>query len=183
MSSAEWYEVVPESDNSIHQCDILNDLRVIIPLDDLEVEGESDELPAGDGHITAMVLTQTCDLDRDDLTMVLVAKVNSWESVVEENKLDRGQARSWRNNIQKGYVTYLSLLPVRVDAPTIEWSVVNFRDLYSVPRANVDRHVQQPTKRLRLTPPHREMVSQAFARCFMRVAVVDDLASFREFET
>jgi hypothetical protein len=30
-----------------------------------------------------------------------------------------------------------------------------------------------------MTPPHRELISQAFGMTFMRVAVVDDLARFK----
>ena len=84
-----------------------------------------------------------------------------------------------RRRSKRGAVFNLALLPDREDEPATDWSVVNFRELYTLPRDIITRHVAFQRERLRLTPPHREAIAQSFARYFMRVAVEDDLQRFR----
>jgi len=54
---------------------------------------------------------------------------------------------------------------------------VDFRRLYSLPIAYV-RHKLEAALHLRLLPPYREHLSQAFARNFMRVGLPVDIPPF-----
>ena len=196
VTSTDWYEVISATDSSLQQCDLLTNLRVIFPIDDdrevktgmdpqdtyMKVDGDSapSRLPAEQEIINAIVLTQTCDLEQNKVDTVLVAKIEGWSTYVAANGWDLGAQRSWRTNVQKGHVVHLSLLPPWDGDPKMEWSVINFRNVYSVVLSTLKRHVDNQGQRLRLTPPHREYTSQAFARCFMRVAVEDDLVAFRQ---
>ena len=59
-----------------------------------------------------------------------------------------------------------------------EVRVVSFRQIYSVPLDYLrERAKQRP--RLRLLPPYREQLAQAFARYFMRVGLPIDIPPFR----
>jgi hypothetical protein len=59
-----------------------------------------------------------------------------------------------------------------------EARIVEFRRVYSLPIAYVRRHVRVASH-LRLLPPYREHLSQAFARFFMRVGLPMDIPPFR----
>ena len=50
-------------------------------------------------------------------------------------------------------------------------SVVDFHEIYSAPTAQVREFVSHGTPRLRLCPPYKEHLAQAFARFFMRVGL------------
>jgi hypothetical protein len=57
--------------------------------------------------------------------------------------------------------------------------IVDFRRVYSLPLAFVRQRVAMAGDRLRLLPPYREHLSQAFARFFMRVGLPVDIPPFR----
>ena len=60
-----------------------------------------------------------------------------------------------------------------------EFCVVDFRRVYSLPISFVrTRAARAP--HLRLLPPYREHLSQAFARYFMRVGLPADIPKFKE---
>ena len=53
-----------------------------------------------------------------------------------------------------------------------EIRVVDFHDIFTVPRSFLEAVLQErQLPRLRLLPPYREHLSQAFARFFMRVGL------------
>ena len=60
----------------------------------------------------------------------------------------------------------------RSDELSIEHRVVDFHYVYTVPRNFLESLLEQRGQtRLRLLPPYREHLSQAFARFFMRVGL------------
>ena len=62
----------------------------------------------------------------------------------------------------------------------MEHRVVDFRAIYTVPRDFLERLLKERRKpRLRLLPPYREHLSQAFARFFMRVGLPAPLSEPR----
>ena len=64
-----------------------------------------------------------------------------------------------------------------IDASTdprllMETRVVDFHEVFTLPRTFLESWLQQSgNQRLRLRPPYREHLSQAFARFFMRVGL------------
>lgn len=52
-----------------------------------------------------------------------------------------------------------------------DYYIINFKDIFSVPVDLARTIACQNGKRLRLCPPYREHLSQAFARYFMRVGL------------
>jgi hypothetical protein len=60
-----------------------------------------------------------------------------------------------------------------------ETRIVDFRRVYSLPLPFMRRRADKTGRRLRLLPPYREPLSQAFARFFMRVGLPVDIPPFR----
>jgi hypothetical protein len=56
--------------------------------------------------------------------------------------------------------------------------IVDFYNIYSLPFEFVKRFAEARGKRLRLLPPYREHLSQAFARFVMRVGLPVDIPKF-----
>jgi hypothetical protein len=57
--------------------------------------------------------------------------------------------------------------------------VVDFRSAFSLPVGVLRRVAEQRKPRLRLLPPYREHLAQAFARFFMRVGLPVGIPPFR----
>jgi NADPH:quinone reductase-like Zn-dependent oxidoreductase len=63
------------------------------------------------------------------------------------------------------------------DVLSIPHQVVDFHEVFSLPLDFLTAWVQAKGEpRLRLRPPYREHLSQAFARFFMRVGLPDDIS-------
>ena len=60
-----------------------------------------------------------------------------------------------------------------------EVRVVDFRRVYSLPLAFLRKRALLDAHRLRLLPPYREHLSQAFSRFFMRVGLPVDIPPFQ----
>jgi len=60
-----------------------------------------------------------------------------------------------------------------------DFQVVDFRNVYGVPLDFLVDLSRRREKRLRLLPPYREHLSQAFARFFMRVGLPVDIDLFK----
>lgn len=129
-----------------------------------------------------VVMTQACDLEHDKVANVVVCPhfsladyKSSWDAEMNA-KGQNPTAKAWRSHcedIRDGLVWNLSILNSLSDGQaTTEHRVVDFHDVYTVPRAFLETLLagrNQP--RLRLLPPYREHLSQAFARFFMRVGL------------
>jgi len=64
----------------------------------------------------------------------------------------------------------------------LEHRVVDFHRIYTLPRDFLDKLLMtRATSRLRLCPPYREHLSQAFAPFFMRVGLPQELNDPRDF--
>jgi len=63
------------------------------------------------------------------------------------------------------------------------FSVVDFHRIYSLPKNYLAQVAKNENIRLRLQPPYREHLSQAFARYFMRVGLPIDIerSKIRDF--
>jgi hypothetical protein len=127
-------------------------------------------------------MTQACDLEHYKVRNVVLCRVlplSAYRTVWEARLLDRKQNptdKAWRRTLEDiaaGHVWNEALLE-RFEHPEIpvEVSVVEFQDLYTVPREFLEGLLEARNKpRPRLLPPYRESLSQAFARFFMRVGL------------
>ena len=129
-----------------------------------------------------VIMTQACDLEHDKVSNVVVCPhfslteyKSGWEADMTAKSQNPSQ-KAWRsrcNEIRDGLIWNLTILNSLSDgAITMDLRVVEFHEVYTVPRVFLEMLLdrrQQPW--LRLSPPYREHLSQAFARFSMRVGL------------
>jgi hypothetical protein len=146
----------------------------IAPETDVEVEAKTFDL---------VVMTQSCDLANDKVQEVLLAQLVAWPDAVQA-EVRRGneavKSSKFRKQLIDGNVPGLSLLHRRESPPDLPWSVVDFHQLSTLPKAFVCQVASSSGPRLRLRSPYREHLAQAFARYFMRVGLPHDARSFEK---
>lgn len=172
----EWYEVVRGS--TLEQGDILTRCPVPVIQSTLEV-GEGGEISAEIEKHDVCVLTQSCDLLNKKAKTVLLGAVVAWPKVVETAPSDLAfHKEKGRRKVQQGAILNFCLLHRRRLEPRMQWSVVDFRTLFTLPPALVEAHAERQGQRLRLKPPYKEHLAQAFARFHMRVGLPHDARTF-----
>ena len=172
-----WYE--PVTGNDIEQGDILDNCPVFIwPMDPAaNRSGESSEPVTVDfERRTVIVMSQTCDMvkGREKIREVLLCGV--WDPA----DLGTLGTKSSLEEMRKGRLPAFALLNEhRRGAFDVGHRVVDFRTIHSLPLAVCRQIAFSSGRRLRLLPPYREHLSQAFARFFMRVGLPVDIPPFR----
>jgi len=174
-----WYEVVEGSE--LMQGDVLRRCPVpTLQFNDLDPVG-GEEVSVEVRTFDVVVLSQSCDIENAKISDIVLAKVISWKDAVAEemasgNSLVRSQ--KFREKIVAGDVPGLSLLHKREANPGLEWSVVSFHHLSVLSKAQLVDLAARSGPRLRLRPPYREHLAQAFARYFMRIGLPHDAKAF-----
>ena len=104
--------------------------------------------------VRVVVLTQACDWAQLKANRILVACVHSARELVERNVL---QGRLIRDQIRTHRVYGWYFLP---SGPALSESIVDLRDLHTVPRAMLERLIQQGKRLTRIATPYREHLAQ-----------------------
>jgi hypothetical protein len=135
-----------------------------------------------------IVMTQACDLEHDKVSDVVLCphyalsffRDEVWKPD-QERKGQKTNSESWQKYdkaIANGHLWKLCVLnSCAIEGHAIDHRIVDFHMIYTVPRDFLESLLRQRGKpRLRLVPPYREHLSQAFARFFMRVGLPAPLA-------
>jgi len=171
MKEYPWYEIVEGKE--LLQGDILNSCPLIIPPLTIERIEEVDVI-----EYDVIVMSQSCDLVQKKLELVLVCPI--WTLSEFENKNPTFKSPKMKESLRRGYLPGYHLLnKCEIDAFETDYLVVDFRSVYSVPFDFLLELAQQRGRRMRLLPPYREHLSQAFARFFMRVGLPVDIPPFK----
>lgn len=180
MNDTDWFEVIEGA--NLLQGDILPRCPVFVP--DRELAWPlSPESKVGlrTDLVDLIILTQSCDLVNRKVSEALLARVMSWAEVVR-NEVRKGnefvKSAKFRKQLIEGAVPGLSLLHKREQDPPLEWSVVSFYQLHTLPLALLSALAAAIHPRLRLRSPYREHLAQAFARFIMRVGLPHDARAF-----
>ena len=175
-----WYDVV--TTRSLEQGDLLPAVSVLLPI--LAVESGGSDLTAEVVTLDAIVLTQTCDIEQRKVSDLLVGAVIDWDEMVDAETLRGNQtikSKAMRQKLIEGSLPSMSLLH-RNDDPPLNWSVVNFKQLFSIPLQSIESNsVLMDQPRLRLRSPYKEHLAQALARFFMRVGLPHTAEQFKEY--
>lgn len=181
-----WYSCVT-AETSLTQGDLIADCPVIAwkpgPLN-LSGSEESEFLKGATIAIRAdvVVMTQACDLENNKVDNVILCphiSISDYRTAWEDEKKKLNQnptKRAWESlfkDICDGYIWNLTILNAGESGElNTEHRVVDFHDVYTIPRSFLESLLKQRGRpRLRLNPPYREHLSQAFARFFMRVGL------------
>ena len=167
-----WYKTI-EGD-SLWQGDFLHDFEVLIP----EVFTQSDQVPAQYRKLDVVIMTQTCDIVQGKVESLLLCPCwNLWEFVNAAGKKGVNWGKSQREALRRGNLPgyYLSN-EADQDGLKMDLTIIDFHEVYTAPTNLVKDFALRAGKRLRLLPPYREHLAQAFARFFMRVGLPVDIS-------
>lgn len=172
MNKYPWYDVVSGEDD-LMQGDFIKDCPVVIPPSEI-----TDDIQVRIMNYDVVIMSQSCDLVQRKLALVLVCPI--WPLSEFEKRSDFFKSRKGKEALRQGNVPGYHLLnKCEIDRFETEYLVVDFRSVYSVPFDFLTELSQKSDKRIRLLPPYREHLSQAFARFFMRVGLPVDIPSFK----
>jgi len=173
-----WYAVV--SGESLEQGDILLDCPVLyVPPGTLFQRG-SPQIRVDRQNV--IVMTQSCDLairgdgkcNADD---VILAALYSKEELKDDKHF--GKLHNWENARKGRMPRYHLLNKCEIDGHQLDFMLIDLGRVYSLSVDAVRDFARSKGERLRLLPPYREGLSQAFARFFMRVGLPVDLPPFK----
>lgn len=162
-----WYRVVTGAE--LQQGDIILGCPVIVVKGVAagEVGDEPETIGADQEERDCVVMTQSCDLAKKgkEPPHVLLCPLAD----LDAQPLDRDQLRQGRH-------TKLHLIDrCEIDGHAVGYRVVDLSVCYTLPFDVLQRVAAQSGARLRLSPPYREHLAQAFARLYMRVGLPTDI--------
>ena len=186
MTNDLWYEVV-NANIELTQGDIILDCPVVRwasksiepgAVDSFEILKSAIEVVLAD----VVVITQACDLEQHKVENAILCPHVSLDKYKEEWEAamramsQNPTSKAWQRtceDIKNGYIWNLSMLNEgNVVDLVLTHRVVDFHDVFTLPRTFLESLIQSREQpRLRLRPPYREHLSQAFARFFMRVGL------------
>lgn len=174
-----WYEIV--SGDEIQQGDILENCPVFILPSELSMEdpvntSQSYEVPFEGRDV--IIMSQTCDMEkgREKISEILLCCV--WKRSDFESDEPMSKLENWEN-ARKGRMPSFNVLDqCDLEGFKRDFSLVDFRRVHSLPIDLTRTIASKLGKRIRLLPPYREHLSQAFARFFMRVGLPVNIREF-----
>ncbi len=170
-----WYAAV--SGDELEQGEILESCTVFLPPDEL-VRGESVAGMYEAESRDLVVLSQTCDLakGREKVSDIVCCPV--W--ALDRYREGHLSTPKGREEIRRGILpSYHKLAACKLAGFERPIRLVDFRQVFSIPLIHAQREALSQDQRLRLLPPYREHLAQAFARFFMRVGLPTDIPPFK----
>jgi len=172
-----WYEEIKYSD-VVTQGDVL--LNCCIPLPDEDLyQSIINNLDQPESNIDlniidAIILSQACDIEHGKIDSIVLCPIWSLGTLMDKNEYY--QSSQAKENLRQGKEPAYHLLN-NYSSGSIKFdlSVVDFHRIYSLPKEYIKQVAKNMHTRLRLLPPYREHLSQAFARYFMRVGLPVDI--------
>lgn len=101
--------------------------------------------------------------ERENVFLKLAKECNSVTKIIDK--------------IRRGYQPAYHLLN-KEPVAGLSYSIVDFHCIHTVPKAYLQELARSQEPRIRLRPPYREHLAQAFARYFMRVGLPADIREF-----
>ncbi|MHB1033594.1 MAG: hypothetical protein ACYC35_06630 [Pirellulales bacterium] len=169
-----WYETV-EGD-SLGQGDLLPGFEVYLPIP--TGQDDSNAIPAESRTYDLLIMTQTCDIEHHKVRSLLLCPWwNLWDFIDAQKDQGQNWSTDIRESLRRGALPGYHLLnDASQDGLQVPLLVVDFHEVYTAPADIVRAFASKIGKRLRLCPPYREHLAQAFARFFMRVGLPVDIS-------
>ncbi len=173
-----WYEQVPNT-AGLQQGDLLDNFPVVVPaiaVADAPIEGGTEiELTGRVEHFNVVVMTQSCDFAKlSDNDQVVLCPRLDYFAVAPQRKSTKGP-EGWKSLINGRIIGVHLINKCDIQGHAFNYQIVDLRQIFSVPLALVKRVVSNTIDRIRLCPPYREHLAQAFAQQFMRIGLPIDL--------
>ena len=123
------------------------------------------------------VISHSCDLANDKLRVVQVCPFWPLEEMTTQSEFLR--SRKGREELRRGNLAGYHLLNrCDIEGSVHDLLVVDFRSLFGIPLDLARNLGISQSPRVRLLPPYREHLAQAFARFFMRIGLPTDVPAF-----
>lgn len=175
-----WYKIVSSS-YTPEQGDILMDFPVVdVTLDAYHAIMGNGDYELNVQKFNMIIVTQSCDLeDADNADLVILCPMFSWLDIVQfENLESKGKRKDrWGKLVRGQKVGEHIINRCDLEAHEFDYQVIDFRRLYTVPYEVIKDFLANTPERIRLMPPYREHMSQAFANVFMRIGLPSNLPS------
>lgn len=176
MANYPWYGIV--EDDSLEQGDFFFScpiLETTLPTTQGEVP---DSIQSNVNVYDVLVLSQSCDLVQGKLETALVCP--HWKIEDFEQKEDYLRSTKGKENVRQGNVPGFHMIAA-CDQANFKSSIrlISFRQVFTLPLSYLNELAHQQSPRLRLLPPYREHLAQAFARFIMRVGLPVDIPAFK----
>lgn len=130
--------------------------------------------------IDAVVLTQSCDIGKSSQESLLVAEIQDYMELYNAGGSYLKET-GYRKALARGTSISDFLLPPDPWS-LLNWSIVNFRNLYVVDSEEFSAHHGSLVLKVGLASPYVEHLSQAYARFMMRVGLPIGLQAFEELK-
>jgi hypothetical protein len=182
-SDFQWYDLYSKEDE-FEQGDIILNFPLLDPpiqlySRTLYIDEENEiRLDSDIKTYDVILMTQSCDIERfTPDNIVIFCPIYDLIDAKKPNGKSLNNPDSW-NKLRKGQIVHAHLLN-RCELPNFEfdYKVVDLHRVISIPLQVLRERQQIQEKRVRLLPPYREHLAQAFARQFMRVGLPLDLPS------
>jgi hypothetical protein len=165
--------IVPASESPLTQGDILDECP-LVGLDVTESPSDLRNIPVQRWRARVIVLTQACDLAQAKSGRVLIAPVHDAQKLVDAGVL-RGPIV--RDQMRRHMVFGWYFLPAATAPVPLSESLIDLRDVHSVPRVVLERLINGGKRVASLESPYREHLAQHFAVTYMRVALPEPYAT------
>jgi hypothetical protein len=170
--SYNWYEVI-QKEYQLQQGDFLDNFPIpsySSPIEEATIDTKRDEkTPVSIYNV--IVMTQSCDIAK-------IRDKNLYEKFVilcpRFDYKDSFDKSNWKPLCQGRVMNAHLLNHCEIDAYQFDYQVVSLDQIFSVPYVYV-RKFADKKDRIRLLPPYREHLAQAFAKQFMRIGLPNDL--------
>ncbi|HEY5125636.1 MAG TPA: hypothetical protein VIK14_18060 [Ignavibacteria bacterium] len=169
-----WYTLLNNSEELL-QGDLIPECPIVIPPASVK---EDDNPVVEIKLIDSIILSQSCDLEHNNVDIVLVCPFYPLKTFLsglppEQNSTKKAISKTIEN-LKKGFLPGYHLLD-KFDGYIDDYQVVDFRNVYGIQYDTLKTICKEIKERLRLLPPYREHLSQSFARYFMRVGLPQDI--------
>jgi len=166
-----WYEIVDGT--KLEQGDFIFDIEVPV------VRGtKKDEFPFDIETFDTIVLTQSCDIQKEAVEHIVLCPV--WDIEVAAKHTPQFATPEGRESLRKGRVVAFHLLN-RCDLPGYErdYMVVQFERIIVSPKDTILALAASQKNLLHLLPPYREEMAQRFGMFFARVGLPVEIPPFK----
>jgi hypothetical protein len=167
-----WYRCINDN-NDLMQGDLIYGCPYVVPPKDISV---GTDIKVDIIEYNIMILTQSCDLEKNNLDHVLVCPF--WTLNEIEDIYPQLKDNNLKESTKRGYQPAWLLLDKHDD----DFLIVDFRYAYSVPMETLNLLINMNPIRWRLISPYREHLSQEFAKFFMRVGLPKGIPHFSKFK-
>ena len=155
---------MPDTRSPIEQ----GDLFEACPLFSLEAAEGSDPYEIARWHARVIVLTQSCDLAQAKATRAVVAPVYLPQETITAGSLKEAAIR---DQVRRGLMFGWYFLPSGQPAIPMPESVVDFRDLHTLPLKMLADLAAMGKRVARLATPYREHMAQHLGVTYMRIGL------------